>query len=956
MKRYFPGQGWSRKHLLIFTGSFIFLLFSFFSLVAVPATRAAVTVGTGTSASCTEDSLVAALAAGGHITFNCGAGKATIPISSRKNIAVDTILDGTGASITLDGNAGTQTTTGMFFINSSKALTVTNLSLINGKSNDNGGAIYAFNQSKLAVINSTFNNNISLIGDNHEGGGAIFLGPDATGTITNSLFTYNQAPSGGAITSRDTTSLTISGSNFTGNIATASDGGAIYSHTLLENPHSFTIEASKVLSNVAKIQGGGISIAYLKAIQSVTINQTEIAYNNFGKTPVTGRGGGIYVEQGQLTLNASILHSNVVPQDGGGLFIGQDTQVSPFVTINNSTIANNQANNNNGGGGSGGGIYRKSGSLHLNHLTIYGNYSHGPGGGLNTATVGLNLPDSSNVVLTNSIITANTSKENYFSDCADSVKNGSYNLQFTPSDPYSQVCVTGITRADPRLAPLQNVGGPTPIFGLLAGSPAIDVIPAVNCPLNQDQRGVTRPGVASPVNSNCDIGAFEGTINPPDLAMAFNPSTVGLGGTSTLTFTVRNTSTIGTPLTGIAFMSNLSANLKVADSPNLLANCAGPQGKPSVLFTNNGSTINIVNASLTVGQVCTISVDVVNQLTSPGTLTAQVVLISYLINVNHLSNAQATLKVVDTSPRGLAAVAISSSQIHLSWQSVPGSPSSIRIERSVNGTANFQLLTNVGAGVTTYDNTGLSDGTLYYYQISAVLPGGNSPYSNHSWATTMLSAPVNLTAIIVGSNKINLRWQNTSGKQAGFKLERKAGQAGTYGPVPGSPVAGTTYQYLDTALTPGIIYFYRVQAINADPALDSAYSNEVSLKSTGIQLVTSPDEKGSGEPGTLKHALEQAATTADKAIIFDLTSGTTLTVETWVTLTIAEGVTISGSCTGGPGITIKGASFQLFGNVTLYGIRITGPRPAGAGPLITNKLSDASIKTGNRLSCVSVGP
>jgi hypothetical protein len=52
---------------------------------------------------------------------------------------------------------------------------------------------------------------------------------------------------------------------------------------------------------------------------------------------------------------------------------------------------------------------------------------------------------------------------------------------------------------------LQNNGGPTQTIALQRGSPAIDAIPAGNCP-EVDQRGVNRP---DNFETACDIGSYE---------------------------------------------------------------------------------------------------------------------------------------------------------------------------------------------------------------------------------------------------------------------------------------------------------------------------------------------------------------------------------------------------------------------------------------------------------------
>jgi hypothetical protein len=62
---------------------------------------------------------------------------------------------------------------------------------------------------------------------------------------------------------------------------------------------------------------------------------------------------------------------------------------------------------------------------------------------------------------------------------------------------------------DPLLAPLGYYGGSTQTHLLLLGSPAIDAGDSGNCPAT-DQRGVARP-----VGSACDIGAYEREENLP---------------------------------------------------------------------------------------------------------------------------------------------------------------------------------------------------------------------------------------------------------------------------------------------------------------------------------------------------------------------------------------------------------------------------------------------------------
>ncbi|HEX2913246.1 MAG TPA: choice-of-anchor Q domain-containing protein [Chloroflexia bacterium] len=846
--KYFFSQLLLNKAILFVIAISLLLVFSGLLLKNSPVARADATVGNGTSTSCTEDSLNTALTQGGHITFNCGSDPLTIPITSLKTIQSNTNLDGSGAKITLDGNAAGQLLHGMFHINSGISFTVSNLSLINAQSDQSGAAIFSDTQSTLTVTNCLFNNNISNISSTYDGGGAIYLSTGATGVITNCQFMFNKGPSGGAINSSDS-SLSITNSTFSNNEATASDGGAIYSHSLTSNlTINFTIESSQVITNVAKMQGGGISTFYAaEAIKKANLNNTTVAHNNAGVAQNSGGGGGIYHGQGLLTVTNSAIYDNSVPTQGGGIYIGGNT-LATQATISNTTIANNQAYN----AGQGGGIFKAGGILNLTHVTVASNTSGQIGGGIDFGSGGIATTD---ITLKNSIVANNTSySDPYYSDCGGMVSDGGYNLQENIPTSNISNCTAGITRADPKLAQLADAGGPTASIGLLTGSPAIDAIPASSCPLNQDQRGVARP-----LGTKCDIGAFEGIIKLPTLSKAFNPSTIGLGGDSTLIFTVGNPSTTGTVLSGIAYSDSLPAGLKVSSLPNIVDNCATPSNNPVISFSGNNSTINVSNVSVAAGQTCTISVDVTPQ--NSGTLTNTITTISATATGLSTINAQASLTVTNLAPY-LTIGAVTASSVTLNWNLLPAGATGFQLERSQNDRNHYQVLLALSAGTNTYTDSGVSAGKLYYYRVRATTSAGFSPYSN-----------------------------------------------------------------------------------------------EVSLITPSSIVVTNPDETGTGNSGTLLWALNQVGTSGDRAITFNLSSGTTVTVASNVTLPPVEtGVTIGGSCQKGPWITIKGARLQLKGDVTLYGLILAGPRPTGSNAYLTSRLDASTAGYANHFSCFKITP
>jgi len=199
-----------------------------------------------------------------------------------------------------------------------------------------------------------------------------------------------------------------------------------------------------------------------------------------------------------------------------------------------------------------------------------------------------------------------------------------------------------------------------------------------------------------------------------------------------------------------------------------------------------------------------------------------------------------TVWTTPNAPSGLTATAVSSTQINLSWTDNSTNETGFEIFRSTDGIT-FSSVTTVGAGVTTYNNTGLSASIQYYYYVTAFNPGDSSLPSNTANTKTFPAAPSGLTATAVSTTQINLAWTDNSSDETGFIIQQRSPSgSGSWTTIHTTGAGATSYSV--TGLTASTNYGFQVAATRSTaPSGTSAYTAEASATTqagSGIPTAT----------------------------------------------------------------------------------------------------------------------
>jgi hypothetical protein len=185
------------------------------------------------------------------------------------------------------------------------------------------------------------------------------------------------------------------------------------------------------------------------------------------------------------------------------------------------------------------------------------------------------------------------------------------------------------------------------------------------------------------------------------------------------------------------------------------------------------------------------------------------------------------------APTNLSGTGTSPSAITLSWTNpTPNTATGIKIFRSVGNDTNFTLLTTASAFATSFTDTGLTSGQVYFYKIAATNQVGDSAQTPEIQATPLLAPPV-LATTNVTSVSVALQWTRPPVANDHYSIERSRTADFASVTTIASNIAGTTLSFTDT--DPALVsqpgqYFYRVRAFGNAAGTISVVSNSVGVK------------------------------------------------------------------------------------------------------------------------------
>ncbi|MHC1685881.1 MAG: fibronectin type III domain-containing protein [Clostridiaceae bacterium] len=165
-------------------------------------------------------------------------------------------------------------------------------------------------------------------------------------------------------------------------------------------------------------------------------------------------------------------------------------------------------------------------------------------------------------------------------------------------------------------------------------------------------------------------------------------------------------------------------------------------------------------------------------------------------------------KPIPTQPVSVQSVSAGYNSTKTSCNSVVGA-TGYEIFKSASSTGTYSKVGETTS--TSYINTGLTTGTIYYYKVRTYKTVGTTRiYSNYSTVVNskpVPSVPTNFKATKVNSTSINLTFTGVSGA-SGYEIYKSTSSAGPYSLLKST----TALSYTNVGLSSGKAYYYKIRS------------------------------------------------------------------------------------------------------------------------------------------------
>lgn len=233
---------------------------------------------------------------------------------------------------------------------------------------------------------------------------------------------------------------------------------------------------------------------------------------------------------------------------------------------------------------------------------------------------------------------------------------------------------------------------------------------------------------------------------------------------------------------------------------------------------------------------------------------------------------------VPAAPTGLTAAA-ANAQVNLVWTASSGA-TGYYIKRSTSSSSEAQIAAQSG---TTYADNAVTNGTKYYYVVSAYDSYGQSANSAEVSATPTAppppAAPTGLTAS-AGNTQVTLNWNASSGATS-YHVKRSTTNGSGYSQI----AAPTSTNYTDTGLTNGTAYYYVVSAVNAageSPNSVQASATPATSATPDVTITIDPTKTKPISPWIYGTNFYSGNTSPQPNFTFDRDGGNRWTAYNWI--------------------------------------------------------------------------